>query len=139
MGHALIALWSARCSASDARSGAARRSSSTSAAPRISRRPSSGTRSSGRRRYISGLGRAALLDSVEYADEIFDLGGREDAIDAARIEVGIGRFVEQGRFHGPVLNEVLDDHVHEFDLIGLERLARQEAGKRLLGRFPVQT
>ena len=49
-----------------------------------------------------------------------------------------GDFVEQRRVHHAVLGQVVDDQVHELDLVGAERLAGEEAGQRLLGGLAVQ-
>lgn len=52
-------------------------------------------------------------------------------------DVRKGRFVEPGRFHNPVLSEVVHDEVDEFELVGSERLVYDESCQRFLGRTPI--
>jgi hypothetical protein len=40
--------------------------------------------------------------------------------------------------HHPTLREVIDNHIREVDLVGVERSSREEAGERFFGGAAVQ-
>ena len=42
-------------------------------------------------------------------------------------------FVKKCRIHDPTVGQVIDDHIHEFDLVGSQRLVGEEIGEGLLG------
>ena len=76
-------------------------------------------------------GRSAA-DGGEDGDEFVDLRGGEQAFRPLWCEGGEGRFVEQGKLHGAVPGEVLDDQADKIDLVPGKRLARKAAGQRIL-------
>src|SRR6185437_11795213 len=63
----------------------------------------------------------------------------EHTLDAERVEVGVGRFVESSRLHYPVLRQVVDDEVNQVDLVGAQSTLREKAGERLLRGRSIQS
>jgi len=61
----------------------------------------------------------------------------EDALCAERVHVRESAFIEDLTFHHAAFREVVDDHVHKFDLSCRQSLVGEERGKGVR-RLPVQ-
>src|SRR5687768_770412 len=83
------------------------------------------------------LGAAANVgDDLE---EPVDIGGLEERVGPLRADVGERRLVEPARLDDAVLGELVDDEVHELDLVGGIALVVKELGERILGGGAVET
>ena len=58
---------------------------------------------------VSSLSNRPVFDLFEDGDEFVDLGAFEDSLDSLVVDVGVGGFVEAGRFHHAVGGEVVHD------------------------------
>jgi hypothetical protein len=67
-----------------------------------------------------------------------DLIGREDAIDAFGAEVDEGRGVEKFGVEEAAFGDVVDDHIQEFDLVGVWGAAGEELVEGGLGDGAVE-
>ncbi len=79
-----------------------------------------------------------MTDVFSDGEEAVDVGGLEEGVGAVGAEVGEGGLVEAAGFDDSVLIEVVDDEVHELDLVGGEAGAVEELGEGILGGSAVE-
>ena len=78
-----------------------------------------------------------LPNVVERGYERIHLMGIENPIDAPRIEIRVGRFVEADGFHAAVLRKVIHDFIEELNLICALASPGKECSERVLRSLPI--
>ena len=63
----------------------------------------------------------------------------KNSLNAERIQIRERALVEQCWFHRPTLSEMVDDHVHEFQLVGRQCLVLKKGDEGLLSSFSIET